>query len=160
MASRIEGGARVRRMLKKFPVDARLEVAAALDASVRLVQATAITLAPVDTGNLRRQLAAKGAIGKRDRGLRVEFGLRTKSLQKKAFYAPFVEYGTKGYAPGQTRTYKDSKTGRVKKKKMRSHVPARPARPFLSPALDANVPTIRRLVNAAVRRAVRKAGRG
>lgn len=162
MASRIEGGAKFRRALKRMPIEARSEVTEALDQSIRIVQATAIALVPVMTGNLRRALASKGAIGKRDKGLRVEFGLRTKALQKKAFYAPFVEFGTKGYSPGQVRTYKlkGSKTGMVHKKRMHKSVPARPARPFLRPALDTNIPTIRRLVNSALRRAIVKASRG
>lgn len=160
MASRIVGGAKFRRAMKRLPEDARSEITQALDQGIRMVQATAIALAPVRTGNLRKALASRQAIGKRDKGLRVEFGFRTKAIQRKAFYAPFIEYGTKGYNPGDRRSSGRDKRGRQQFKKVKRFVPARPARPFLRPALDLNLPAIRRIVNAAVRRAVARAGRG
>lgn len=160
MASRIVGGAKFRRALKRLPADCRDEVAEALDTSIKLVQQTAAALAPVDTGVLRAALLSRRAVGKRDKGLRVEFGLRTKALQRKAFYAPFVEYGTKGYTAGSWRTSGKDQLGRQKYKRVRKQVAARPARPFMRPALDLNLPKVRRLVNGAVRSAIRRAGRG
>lgn len=157
MASRIVGGAKFRRALKRLPAEARREVTVALDQSIRLIQDTAVALAPVHTGKLRRALQSKGAIGWRDKQLRVEFGFRTKTLQRKAFYAPFVEYGTKGYSPGDKRISGRTKGGKVAFKVMKSHVAAQPARPFMRPALDMNLAKIRRIMNAAVKRAIAKA---
>lgn len=161
MASRITGGAVFRRTLKRLPATSRQEVAKALDQAIRMVQATAVTLVPVMTGRLRGSMLKPSAIGKREHGMRVEFGFRTKALQRMAFYAPFVEYGTKAYRPGQYRLSGRNKAGtRANFKKIKRVVPARPARPFIRPALDINMPAIRRLTNAAVRRAIRSAVRG
>ncbi len=160
MVSRVLGGARVRRALKRLPAEIRGDVAKALKLSVAAVQATAIRLAPVDTGNLREALADPRAIGIRDAGMRVEFGFRTKAIQRKAFYAPFVEFGTKGYQAGDHRRSGTDRHGRQLYKRVRRFVPARPAQPFMRPALDMNLPTIRRLINHEVRRAVARARGG
>lgn len=160
MASRVVGGPRFRRAMKRLEPAARAEITQALDQCVRMIQTTAIALVPVRTGNLRRALSSPQAIGRRDKGLRVEFGFRTKSIQRKAFYAPFVEYGTKGYNPGDRRVSGRDKRGRQQFKKVKRFVPARPARPFMRPALDLNLPAIRRTLNAAVRRAIARASGG
>ncbi len=158
MSSRLEGGHRIRKILRHLPADARKEVSAALEEGIKIVQATAVALAPEDTGNLKRALASKGALGKRENGMRVEFGLRTRRLQKKAFYAPFVEFGTKGYEAGSVRVSgRKGRNGAAYFKGVDKSVPARPARPFLRPALDTNLPRIRRIINTAVRNAIRKA---
>lgn len=152
------GGPRIRRILKALPIEGRREIAEALDKSIRMVQASAVAFAPSDTGNLKRTLAMKGAIGKRDGGLRVEFGLRTRRLQKKAFYASFVEFGTKGYRAGSVRVSgRKGKNGAAYFKGVDKDIPARPAQPFLRPAFDANYVTIRRIVNQSVKSAIQKA---
>lgn len=46
MASRIVGGPKTRRMLKRFPAEAKTEVVKALDEAIRLVQASAVAGAP------------------------------------------------------------------------------------------------------------------
>jgi HK97 gp10 family phage protein len=156
--SMVIGGPRIRRILRAMPQEGRKEIADALDRGIRMVQATAVALAPSDTGNLKRTLAMKGAIGKREGGLRVEFGLRTRRLQKKAYYASFVEFGTKGYRAGSVRVSgRKGKNGRAFFKGVDNDIPARPAQPFLRPAFDANYVAIRRIVNGAVRSAIQKA---
>jgi len=158
MASRLVSNGRFRSALRHLPEVSRAEIASGLDRTARAIQSTAIALAPLDTGRLRRALAAKGAIGRRRKGLEVEFGFRTKSLQKKAFYAPFVEFGTKAYAKGDFRFRGVSDGGRYRK--MRVAVPARRAQPFFRPAVAANMNLWRREMRAALQRALRRAARG
>lgn len=160
MASYIEGGVKFRRALKRLPEHARVEVSNGLDVSARQMQATAVALVPADTGNLKRLLASPSAIGKREKGLRVEFGFRTRSLARKGWYAHFVEYGTKGYSAGQFRFRGQSRAGLGRYRRVARNVPAQPARPFLRPAFDLNLPGHKRRMKEAVRRAVRKAARG
>lgn len=160
MASHVAGAGKIRAMLKRLPEAARAEVAGALQDAAKLVQITAHDLAPVKTGRLRAALLSRQAIGTRERGMRVEFGFRTKRLQKEAFYAPFVEYGTRAYRAGDLRVNGRNAKGRLTYRKMKVNVPAHSARPFMRPALDMNIPTIRRTIVEATRRAIRKARRG
>lgn len=160
MASHLKTTGRFRSALRHLPEAARAEVASGLDDSIRAVQSNAIARAPVDTGRLRRALAAKSALGKKRRGLQVEYGLRTKALQKKAFYAPFVEYGTRAYEQNAFRVRGAGRDRLGIYRKMKVRVPARPARPFFRPAVEAAIPVWRRNMRLALKRAVARAARG
>lgn len=142
--------------LRALPPAARAEIVRALDDSIRHIQATAVTLAPMRTGTLRRALSAPQAIGRRKQGLEVEFGLRTKSLQRRAFYAPFVEYGTRGYSTGGIRLRGVTREGLGRYRKIKRNIPARPAQPFLRPAIRINIPFWQRAVRGALQRALRQ----
>lgn len=160
MTSRYVGGSRLRRALKELPEEVTKDLVATLDFGIRSIQATAINRAPYRTGNLRKALAQPSAIGKRDKGLWVEFGFRTKQIQKMAFYAPFVEFGTKGYNAGDERLSGVDRHGRPRYKRIRRFIPARPAQPFMRPAFDIQMPIIRKMVARELRNAVARASRG
>ena len=159
MASHVVGGMMLRNALRRLPADVRAEVAVALRESIELVQQTAIALAPRRTGQLHDALADPRAIGVRDKGMEVEFGFRTKAIQKKAFYAPFVEFGTKGYSPGDYRKSGVDRHGRQLYKRIKRNIPPRPARPFMRPALDLQIPAIRIKMDRAVRTAMKRYAR-
>lgn len=156
--SRIFGGPQLRKKLKKAPETIRAGVAKALDESILDVQRRAVALAPVDTGNLRATLGSKQAIGRAEKGMRVEFGLRTKTLKKRAYYALFVEYGTKGYEPGEKRSSGTDAKGKARWQKVNKRVAPRPAQPFLRPALDQARPGIRMRIRKALGQAAKQAG--
>jgi HK97 gp10 family phage protein len=158
MASHLKTNGKYRRALRALPKAAQSEVSRGLEDSVRTIQRFAVGFAPVWKGKLRRALASRGAIGKRKRGLEVEFGLRTKALQRKAFYAPFVEWGRKAYEVGGLRLRTVTREGLGKYRKMHRRVAAAPAQPFLRPAIQAGIPIWRRNMRAALKRAVRLAG--
>lgn len=160
MASHLHTTGAWKRAVAKLPKTSEYELVIALERSIRQVQRTAVTLAPKDTGRLRLALMAPGAVGKSKRGMRVEFGLRTKALQRRAFYAPFVEYGTKAYQAGGYRLRGVGRNGLGRYRKVRVNVPARPAQPFLRPALRINIPFWQREIRAALRRALAEVARG
>ncbi|MEL6375053.1 MAG: HK97 gp10 family phage protein [Pseudomonadota bacterium] len=159
-SSFLEGGAKFRRALKRLPEHARKEVADDLMVSARDVQVIAISLVPMRTGNLATLLASPRAIGKREKGMRVEFGFRTAALRRDGWYAHFVEHGTKGYSAGDVRLSGVSRSGLGRYKKVNRDVPARPAQPFIRPAFQLLLPRHKARMKAAVRRAVKKASRG
>tara|TARA_R110002096_G_scaffold93211_5_gene210332 strand:- start:5197 stop:5622 length:426 start_codon:yes stop_codon:yes gene_type:complete len=69
--------------------------------------------------------------------------------------AHFTEFGTRGYAAGDTRRSKNSKTtSKIKRK-----IPARKARPFLGPAFKVNRKFIKRRMTKAVNHALDRAAR-
>ena len=121
---------------------------------IRPISASAVAI------SASRSLASRAAIGKKNKGLQVEFGLRTKSLQKKAFYAPFVEYGTRAHEQNSFRVRGADRNRLGIYRKMKVKVPARPPRPFLRPAIQANIPLWRRNMRQALTRAVARAARG
>lgn len=158
--SRITGFPKLRQKLKRAPETIRAGVARAIEESIKDVQRRAVALAPVDTGNLRDTLASKQAIGFKEKGMRAEFGLRTKATRKRAYYAHFVEFGTKGYKAGDLRNNKTSAKGKKYYTKVKKDVPARPAQPFMRPAFDAARPGIRLRIRKALGEAARKAQAG
>ena len=104
-------------------------------------------LAPRDTGVMAASLTMLRSDIETD-WLRVAIGLPTDRLANDYFYARFVEFGTKG---GEVTAR--SKTGR--RYKMR--VPARPARPFMGPAVTMNRDDLDRDVRTAIAAALRAA---
>jgi HK97 gp10 family phage protein len=63
------------------------------------------------------------------------FGFITEAQKRAAWYWRFVEFGTKGYTPGQQRRAGFDKRGRQKFRKIRRFIPRRVAQPFLRPAI-------------------------
>jgi HK97 gp10 family phage protein len=159
MSSHLRTSGKFSRTLRHLPEASRYELVIALEQSIRAVQRTAVTLAPVYTGRLRGALTAQSAIGRSRKGLQVEFGLRTKALQKRAFYAPFVEYGTQAYSQGAFRFRGQGRNGLGRYRKIKVNIPARPAQPFLRPAIRINIPFWQKQVRAALRRALDKVSR-
>lgn len=158
--SRITGFPKLRQKLKRAPEAIRAGVAKAIEESIKDVQRRAVALVPVRTGNLRNAIASKQAIGIREKGMRAEFGLRTKAMRKRAFYAPMVEFGTKGYKAGDKRVNKTSLTGKQYFTTVKKDAPARPAQPFMWPAFEMARPGIRLRIRKALGEAAQKAQAG
>lgn len=139
---------RVRRFLRRLPEDVRAPISDVIKKTSDAILLDAQTSVPQKTGTLKRALSAKQS---RD-GMTVQIGIRGKRAQRKAFYAAFVEFGTRGYSAGETRRTRNSKTT----KKISRRVPARRARPFLYPAVDKNVSAFQKDMADAMSKTINK----
>jgi len=112
---------------------------------------------PKDTGNLASLISSKVL----RKGLRAEVGFRGKKARKGAFYARFVEFGTKGVSG--TRTRKGGARSRKQKTDGQDFfgqyptIPARSARPFIEPTWRARKPEVISRAVKAINDAVKQA---
>jgi len=144
--SKVKGGAKLRRKLKRFPEEATGELKEEIEDGARQLQAETVRRIPRDSGDLANALKSKSAVGKKDKGLKWEFGLRGKKLQRDFFYWRFVEYGTKGFSGTDRR-------GR------QITIPPMRARPALRPALEKVRKGMRKRIDQAMDRALDKVRR-
>lgn len=150
--SGLRGVNSLRRTLRRIEPEAKTELKEAVEQGAEAILQDMIMLVPKDSGDLARLLNKRVA---RD-GTTARIGLLTKKQQQDGFYARFLEYGTKGYAAGQTRFAKNSKTTtRVKR-----NVPARPAQPFIGPAFDLNKDWILERARKGIDLALARAAKG
>lgn len=142
--SRIEGIRASRARLLAVPGYAYVELKREMIDIMHLVQINAVQNAPVRTGRLRRALAAEAALKMQDiaerRSFRITYGLFKEA--DAPFYGPMVEFGTKGYQPGDKRRGGTDKQGRARMRTVNRTIPARAARPYLRPAWDQQRPRI------------------
>jgi HK97 gp10 family phage protein len=151
----VRGMENFKKRLRELPEKAQREVKFELEHGARRVQADAVSMVPVRTGNLRKILASPGAVRIRKRGLQVVFGITGVKAARDGFYARFIEFGTKGYQAGQRRRSGTDKQGRVQTRRLKRNVPPRAARPFMRPAFMKNLPKLQRRLRAAIRRALK-----
>lgn len=116
---------RLRRIFRKLPDEITEETRSAIASATRQIESAAKANVPVDSGELKKRITSKISPD----GLTAKIGLRTKTAKRKAFYAHFVEFGTRLI----------------------------PAKPFLFPAFERNRRPLARQVKRAVRRGIRKA---
>lgn len=155
---------------------ADFEMAAANRDNALTMQRHVVPRIPVGTGATRDAFAAPEAVGLVDmpggkKGWR--FGLITDALRKKGYKAEWLEFGTKGYDVGGERAAgrkpdlgpqrigKNGKPiGRPRKltrqrfQRITRHIPARPARPFFRPGIEAARREFTERYRAALARAV------
>lgn len=127
----------------------------ASEAAAKILQREVVARVPVKTGKLRAFFASPAAISKSWKYQHAYvYGLTKELLRGDAYYAVFVEYGTKGYTRGSTRSW-TTKGGKVKTKKVTRAVPARPAHPFFRPAVDAARARIKGTIVERVKQALK-----
>lgn len=80
----------LRRKLRRMPDEATKGIKAAMIKLAADIEASAKSRVPVDTGTLRDNITAKVS---RD-GLSARIGVQGKKASKKAYYGPFIEFGT------------------------------------------------------------------
>ncbi len=104
-----------------------------------------------DTGTLKDNITSFVA----KNGLRAEAGYRGKKAKRRAWYARFIEFGTKAHKIG---TYSSPvlSDGANTFGTQASH-PGIPARPFIEPAWDKNKQKIQKAVGKVVADAVKEA---
>ena len=146
---------KMRRFFQRAPGDIAEEIKEVLLESAQAVQFDAIRLAK--SHRVQQALAHPSAIAVGSNGLKVEFGMRTKGQKRIAFFAHFLEFGT--------RPHYNLKGHNTRKKKRRGVIipggsgwhPGMPAQPFLVPAIEMNREENRRRRDKAVRHAMNMA---
>lgn len=143
---------KVKAKIAKIPANMRGAVAQATDKNADQMVGLAKRLAPIRSG------ALVASIHKEDGD--TELGKRVVAGGLKAFYARFVEFGTRGGVAGETVTSKVKKTfgGAAKqartRKVKRTH-PGTRAQPFFFPAYRALKQTMKGRVSRAAKAALK-----
>ncbi|WP_454914986.1 HK97-gp10 family putative phage morphogenesis protein [Xanthobacter sediminis] len=160
---------RLRRKLKKLPTIVENEIMAAMEAAAQEVVDLAKSLVPVDEGDLRDSIGwtwgdpPRGSItlarGKRVRrknkvGPERPVRITIYAGDDDAFYARWVEFGTRATAARASRRSRKWRTIVVMTKARKAHA-ATPAQPFFFPAWRA----MRKRVKGRVSRAITKAAK-
>ena len=182
--SRMSGDFKLRRTLRNIHATMDNELVPAMQEAADKVLATMKQLVPKDTG--AAAAALKTFVSKS--GLNAEIGIRGKKDMRRFFYLRFAEYGTKGYSGtlyrradsnsvggGHTNNRDRSKLrgkNRLGRRETKNKsdgtnfygkypdIPARPAHPWLRPAMDVNREFVLASIQAAVARTLSKASRG
>jgi HK97 gp10 family phage protein len=182
--SRMSGDFKLRRTLRNIHATMDNELVPAMQESADQILATMRQLVPRDTGAAASAL--KAFVSKS--GLDAQIGIRGKKDMRRFFYLRFLEYGTKGYSgtlyhradanavSGQHTTNRDrsklkgkDRLGRRDTKNKSDgttfygkypDIPARPAHPWLRPAMDVNREFVLANIRAAVARTLSKASKG
>lgn len=161
--SQIRGVEVFKQRLRNTVDAAAFEMAEANRDNALTLQRHVVPRVPVDTGATRDAFADPEAVGlSREHKGGWRFGLITRALRQRGYKANWLEYGTKGYAAGDTRSYDAvSPKGQPfrKRRKIRRDIPARPARPFFRPGVAAARAEMLARWALAVKRAVKLEGR-
>lgn len=113
----------------------RRVIAKGLRAGARVVQKRAKALAPKKTGTLRKAISVVTMKSKPGTG-RVAVTIKSgKKAKYDAYYAHFVEFGTRQHAIGRSSVLTQTRTGRPGKQTGAVH-PGSRRRPFMRPAFD------------------------
>lgn len=182
--SRMSGDFKLRRTLRNIHATMENELRPTMQKCADRILGTMQQLIPKDTGEAAAAL--KAFVSKS--GLDAQIGIRGKRDNQRFFYLRFIEYGTKGYngtlyrradrnsIGGHTNNRDKSKMGgrrnalRARDTKNKSDgatffgkypdIPARPAHPWLRPAMDVNREFVIAEIEAAISRTLIKASRG
>ncbi|WP_256671966.1 HK97-gp10 family putative phage morphogenesis protein [Pseudomonas sp. SG-MS2] len=178
------GDFKLRRTLRNIHQTIDNELKVEMQKVANEILATMRGLVPKDTGAAAAALTA--FVSKS--GLDAEIGLRGKRNNKRFFYLRFAEYGTKGYSgviyrradsnaiDGHTNN-RDKMAMKGRRNALRARetknksdgstffgkypdIPARPAHPWLRPALDVNREAVMLHLQAAVARTLKRASEG
>lgn len=160
--------ARLERKLKRLPPAVVAEIRAGMEDVAYDIVRLAKSLAPVDDGDLRDSIGwtwgapprgaltlgkvARSALGKR-------LTLTIYAGDETAYYARFVEFGTKESAARSARRNRRYKRTFVLTRALAAHH-ATQAQPFFFPAYRANRKRAKAVIRKAVRSAARKVAAG
>lgn len=143
--SRIKGASSLRRKLRKFPHAIEKDIKPGMTDIGEAVRADAISNA--DSRRIKRAMADPGAVKVSRDGLGLRIGFLRVRQWKEAFFAWWIEKGTR---PRSLRRGAPS----------RGMHPGTDPNPFLGPAYDQNKQWAIGKVRDAVRRTVRRVARG
>lgn len=155
--SRVLGDFKLRRTLRNIHKQVDNQLRPAVQQAANMVLEDMRRLIPRDTGAAWWALEAHVAKS----GLDARVGIRRKANQQRYFYIRFIEFGTKGYSgdkrAGNRNRADTNKTDGQNWFGKSPDIPARPARPFMGPALDMNraeiIVIIRNAIDATLARA-------
>jgi len=138
MQSRLEGGDAFIAKLNLFEELVAADLETSIDEEIRNAQQEMADNVPVHTGRGRETILRDEArlkiITPSNGTVQWRLGFLTKSMQAAAYYLYWVEFGTKGYSPGDQRAAGFDKRGRRRKQKVKRFIPARMAQPWFRPA--------------------------
>ncbi len=183
--SRMSGDFKLRRTLRNIHATMDNELKPVMQEAANQILASMKQFVPKDTGAAAAALRA--FVSKS--GLNAEIGIRGKRDNQRFFYLRFLETGTKGYsgalyqradrdAVGGVHTNTRDKSQlkgrrnilRQRPTKNKSDgstfygkypdIPARPAHPWLRPAMDVNRELVLASIEAAINRTLRRASEG
>jgi len=183
--SRMSGDFKLRRTLRNIHSTMDNELVPAMQQSADRILATMRQLVPKDTGAAASAL--KAFISKS--GLDAQIGIRGKRDMRRFFYLRFIEYGTKGYSGtlyrradadavgGEHTNNRDKSRLKGRRNALNQRptknksdgktfygkypdIPARPAHPWLRPAMAVNREFVLVNISAAVARTLSKASKG
>lgn len=183
--SRMSGDFKLRRTLRNIHTTMDNELVPAMQQSADRILATMRQLVPKDTGAAASAL--KAFISKS--GLDAQIGIRGKRDMRRFFYLRFIEYGTKGYSGtlyrradadavgGEHTNNRDKSKLKGRRNALNQRptknksdgktfygkypdIPARPAHPWLRPAMAVNREFVLANISAAVARTLSKASKG
>ena len=183
--SRMSGDFKLRRTLRNIHSTMDNELVPAMQQSADRILATMRQLVPKDTGAAASAL--KAFISKS--GLDAQIGIRGKRDMRRFFYLRFIEYGTKGYSGtlyrradadavgGEHTNNRDKSKLKGRRNALNQRptknksdgktfygkypdIPARPAHPWLRPAMAVNREFVLANISAAVARTLSKASKG
>lgn len=148
---------RARIKLRRIIQETENNVPRAMQDSANLLEKEMRQRVPKDTGNLANLITSKIL----RKGLRAEVGFRGKKNRRDAFYARFIEFGTKGTSgsrrnSGQTRSRKQKSDGKSFYGQF-PDLPGRAATPFMDPTWRNRKPDVISRVSSAINDAVKKA---
>jgi len=158
--SRVSGDFKLRRTLRTIHKSIDNQLRPAMQEAAGLLLTDMKQLIPKDTGAAANALEAFVAKS----GLDAQVGIRGKRKLDEFFYLRFVEFGTKGVS-GETRN--DGRKRRTTNKSDGASffgafpdIPARPAHPFMRPAMDMNRERIGEIIRGAIEATLRRAAEG
>ena len=158
--SRIQGDFKLRRLLRNIHQNMDNEIKPSMQQAAGRVLKTMQELIPKNTGAAAAALTAFVSAS----GLDAQIGIRGKKDNRRFYYLKFLEYGTKGYVGGKRA---GNRNRRATNKTDGTHffgknpdIPARPAHPWLRPAIQVNRDYVLADIEAAVQRTLRKAIQG
>lgn len=155
--SRVIGDFKLRRTLRNIHQTMDNQLRPAMQKSADQILETMRELIPRDTGAAAEALEAFVARS----GLDAQVGIRGKKNNRKFFYLKFIEYGTKGYTGGKRA---GNRNRRVTVKTDGTHwfgkhpdIPARPAHPWLRPAIQVNREVVLANIAGAINETLQRA---
>lgn len=158
--SRMRGDFKLRRTLRNIHKTMDNELRPEMERAANRILASMQELIPRDTGAAASALKVYVAPS----GLDAQIGIRGKRDNRRFFYMRFIEYGTKGYSGGKRA---GDRNRRESNKSDGTHffgkypkIPARPAHPWLRPAMQVNREFVLENIKAAVNRTLRRASLG
>ncbi|WP_210014922.1 HK97-gp10 family putative phage morphogenesis protein [Pseudomonas palmensis] len=183
--SRLRGDFKLRRTLRNIHNMMDNELRSTMQTCANRILGTMQQLIPKDTGAASAALSA--FVSKS--GLDAQVGLRGKWDNERFFYMRFIEYGTKGYSGtiyrradsnaigGAHTKNRDTTQLRGRRNSLRQRevknksdganffgkypdIPARPAHPWLRPALQVNREFVLAEIGATITRTLRRASQG
>ncbi|SEO42714.1 MULTISPECIES: HK97-gp10 family putative phage morphogenesis protein [Pseudomonas] len=155
--SRVIGDFKLRRTLRNIHQTMDNQLRPAMQKSADQILETMRELIPRDTGAAAEALEAFVARS----GLDAQVGIRGKKNNRKFFYLKFIEYGTKGYTGGKrsgNRNRRDTvKTDGTHWFGKHPDIPARPAHPWLRPAIQVNREVVLANIAGAINETLQRA---